>query len=417
MKHSHRSAAPLWTRDFTIITLGSVVSMLGNSMAGFALSLLVLDYTGSSLLYAIYLVVYTLPQIIMPIFSGAILDRFSRKKAIYTLDYLSGALYLLLAALLWRGWFSFPVFALACFVIGSVNSIYLVAYESFYPMLISEGNYSRAYAIAGVLETLSALMIPAANFAYDAVGVGPLMLFISAIFLLAATMETQIRAKEDYIESQKQTAVFRAGKQMLVDIKEGFCYLAGERGLLIIAIYFIFMSLSGGASLVITLPYFKSAYENGAMLYSIIAGLSTVGRGVGGALHYFFKIPARRKYAIALSIYVAMSLLEAVYLYTALPVMAVMSFLLGMCGVTTYTIRISATQSYVPNEKKGRFNGAFNMLNTVGTLSAQLLAGALATVVDQRLVLVGFVLLNGLAALVIIGGGKKHVEAIYNTDQ
>ena len=49
--------SPLWTRDFTIITLGSVISMLGNSMSGFALSLLVLDYTGSNLLYAIYPIV------------------------------------------------------------------------------------------------------------------------------------------------------------------------------------------------------------------------------------------------------------------------------------------------------------------------------------------------------------------------
>ncbi len=37
----------LWTRDFTIITLGTVVSMLGNAVSGFAISLLVLDYTGS----------------------------------------------------------------------------------------------------------------------------------------------------------------------------------------------------------------------------------------------------------------------------------------------------------------------------------------------------------------------------------
>ena len=35
----------LWTRDFTIITLGSVVSMIGNSLSGFAMSLMVLDYT------------------------------------------------------------------------------------------------------------------------------------------------------------------------------------------------------------------------------------------------------------------------------------------------------------------------------------------------------------------------------------
>ena len=53
------AVAPLWTRDFTIITLGSVVSMLGNAMSGFALSLLVLDYTESSLLYAIYIATFT----------------------------------------------------------------------------------------------------------------------------------------------------------------------------------------------------------------------------------------------------------------------------------------------------------------------------------------------------------------------
>ena len=46
-------SSQLWTRDFTIITLGSVVSMIGSSIAGFALGLLVLDYTGSTFLYAL----------------------------------------------------------------------------------------------------------------------------------------------------------------------------------------------------------------------------------------------------------------------------------------------------------------------------------------------------------------------------
>lgn len=156
--------SPLWTRDFTIITLGSVISMLGNSMSGFALSLLVLDYTGSNLLYAIYIATFTLPQIVMPIFSGAILDRFSRKKTIYTLDFLSSGVYLVAALILSRGWFSFPMLAVFCFIIGSINSIYYVAYDSFYPLLISEGNYSKAYSIASVLETLSALIIPIATY-------------------------------------------------------------------------------------------------------------------------------------------------------------------------------------------------------------------------------------------------------------
>ena len=105
-----KKTLPLWTRDFTIITLGSVVSMFGNSMSGFAMSLMVLDISESTLLYSIYIAMFTLPQLFMPILSGALLDRFSRKKTIYTLDFASAFLYLLMAAILAAGWFSFPLF-------------------------------------------------------------------------------------------------------------------------------------------------------------------------------------------------------------------------------------------------------------------------------------------------------------------
>ena len=190
------AVAPLWTRDFTIITLGSVVSMLGNAMSGFALSLLVLDYTESSLLYAIYIATFTAPQIIAPIFSGAILDRFSRKRTIYTLDFISAGIYAMAAFILSRGWFSFPVLAVWCFIIGTINSVYMVAYESFYPMLITEGNYSKAYSIASVLETLSAVMIPISTYVYNKVGIAPLLGINAVCFLTAAIAETQIRAEE-----------------------------------------------------------------------------------------------------------------------------------------------------------------------------------------------------------------------------
>ena len=73
MESTEKTLSPLWTRDFTIITLGSVVSMLGNSLSGFAMSLMVLDISQSTLLYAIYIAMYTLPQLIVPIISGAVL--------------------------------------------------------------------------------------------------------------------------------------------------------------------------------------------------------------------------------------------------------------------------------------------------------------------------------------------------------
>ena len=410
---------PLWTRDFTILTLGSVVSMLGNAMSGFAMSLMVLDISGSTLLYAVYIAMYTVPQIIMPVFSGAVLDRFSRKKTIYTLDFISAGLYALMAVILTTGWFSFPVFMIYCFLLGSIESIYMVAYESFYPLLISEGNYQKAYSIASVLETLSAVMIPVSTFMYNRIGLAPLLGANSICFFVAAVLETRIRKDEKYIETQKQTVSAELGhvRQMFRDTKEGFRYLLTEKGLLAIAVYFGFSAFSMGVSSVITLPYFKGTFENGEYIYMLVWGMSLAGRAIGGAIHYKLHIPVRLKYGIALAVYIAISVFEGVYLFFPIPVMMGLCFLIGIGGVTSYTIRISATQSYVPDEKKGRFNGVFNMLNTVGALVGEIVAGLLTLIMPERIVLMSALLLCALSAALVIGGGHKHVARIYNRQQ
>ena len=415
------SGAPrLWTRDFTILTLGSMVSLLGNAISGFSMSLLVLDYTQSPFLYAIYIAVYTLPQVVMPVFSGALLDRFSRRRMIYTLDFISAALYAVAAFVLGKGWFSFPLLAFYCFLIGSINSIYTVAYQSFYPLLISEGNYSKAYSISSVLETLAVLMVPVATFAYNQVGIAPLLGVNAVLFAIAATVETQIRADEKYIETQRQ-ALEEAGKPsrhlLLSDIRDGFVYLRSEPGLTAIVIYFAISSFANGAATVITLPYFKSTFQNGEYIFMLVWGMALVGRAVGGAFHYRKKIPTNRKFTIALAVYVAIALLEGSYFYFTIPVMMAMMFCTGLMGVTSYTIRISATQSYVPDEKKGRFNGAFNMLNTVGSFLGELSAGALTKLIPQRAVVSSYMGLLIVAAMAIIGGRRRHVAPIYNTHQ
>ena len=419
MNENGNTPRPLWTRDFTIITLGSVVSMLGNALSGFAMSLMVLDISKSTLLYAIYIAMYTLPQLFMPIVSGAILDRFSRKRTIYSLDFLSAFLYALMAAILATGWFSFPFFAVYCFLLGSIQSTYMVAYESFYPLLISEGNFQKAYSIASVLETFSAVMVPVSAFLYRKIGLSPLLAINALCFLIAAIMETQIRADERYLVTQRETRDhdIKASKQMLRDIREGFAYLRSEKGLLAIALYFAFSAITGGVSTVIVLPWFKSVYENGEYLYMLVWGMALVGRAIGGMVHYRVNIPPQYRYRTALTVYIVISVLEGVYLFTPIPVMMALCFIVGVGGITSYTIRVSATQSYVLDERKGRFNGAFNMISTAGALLGEVLAGGLTLLLPERVVLLGAMLLCALAAIVFIGGGREHVAYIYNRTQ
>lgn len=405
----------LWTRDYSIITLGSVVSMLGNSMAGFAMSLFVLDFTESTLYYAIYIFLYTLPQIAAPMIAGPLMDRFSRRKTIYLLDFTSSVLYLFLAGLLYFKLFNFGIFALMTFVIGTIHSVYTVAFESFYPMLISEGNYSKAYSVLSTLETFTMVIIPVATFMYKTVGMQPLLLINSAFFLVAAIFETRISDVER-ARGTLTTEHYNA-RRYLEDTKEGVRYLFNEKGLLRITLYFCFMFLASGASQVITLPWFRANYSDGEYVYMSVWGLMVLGRVLGGMLHYRLRLPTAKKFAIAFVVYIAVSVLEGGYLYLPLQLMRVTCFFIGILGVTSYNIRISATQAYVPDERKGRFNGIFLMLTTVGMLLGELFAGLMTAFLSMRLVLSLFMGISALAAVVIIGGGKAHVEKIYNRQQ
>lgn len=408
----------LWTKDFTIITVGSVISMLGSSLSGFAMSLLVLDYTGSTFLFALYNVIYMVPYLIVPVLCGPFLDRFSRKKTIYTLDFITAGFYVLFICTIKFGFFNFGVLAVGCFILGTIGSIYTVAYDSFYPMLITEGNYSKAYSVASTLETLTMVMVPISAFIYNRTGIIPLFICDAVSYLIAAIMETQITADEKYIALRKieQNVNKNPLGQFATDFKEGLSYLFNEKGLLAVTIYFTFSAFAGGVSNSVTLPYFKDTFKNGEYIYTLVWGMSSVGRAIGGGIHYKLKLPQDKKYSIAFTVYILLAVLEGTYLFTNIPIMMVMCFAVGILGVTSYNIRIAATQRYVPDERKGRFNGTFNTLNSAGSLIGQLIAGAAAEFLPIRAIIGGSNLLILFAAVIFIGGYRNHVAKIYNSE-
>jgi len=453
----------LWTRDFTIISIGSFISMCGNTIISFALGLLVLDYTKSVFLYAIYMITYTLPMIIMPVIAGPFLDKFSRRKVMYTLDFLSALLFVLSSLLLWNDFFNYPLLIIGCLLLGSIDSIYKVSYDSFYPLLITEGNYQKAYSIGSTIESLTALMIPVSAILYNIIGIVPLFMVNAVSFFIVAVAETQIKVREEYSEEDivdlrevdkpehieeckeadkdvdgatfieinreverseyrevckdvskevKHEAFTR--KQYIRDLKDGIMYLKEEKGLLAIAVYYFFSSVSGGASKVIELPFFKANYISGEYIYMYVWGFALLGRIIGGALQYRLNIPSQKKFKVAILVYMIISVLGGIYLFLPLHIMMTMCFIIGFSGVISYNIRVSSTQSYVPNQKKGRFNGAFHFLETSGILLGELLSGVMVNWINDRVVLFIFMSITFLSVIVIMGSHKIKVAAIYN---
>ena len=410
----------LWTKNFTIITLGSAVSMLGNMVAGFAIGLLVLEKTDSTFLYSLFMIFYNMPKVIAPLMAGPVVDRFSRRKIIYTLDFISATIYMGMFLVLNADFFNFFALLVVCLVIGSIDGIYTVAYESFYPNLITKGNFRKAYSISSMLMPLASFMTPVASMVYNMLGtLAPLFLFNSITFLVAAICETQIKHTEDGREGKLSSGV----KNYIEDFREGLKYIKGEKALIVITSYFFICNMAGGVMNTLLLPFFKNNAHlfshipiDVITLYTLITTTGLAGRFTGGLIHYKYKYPASKKFLISICVYFTYSICDGFKLWLPVPLMFVIFFFVGIISVTSFNIRISATQSYVPDTVRGRFNGTFQMITTMGTLTGQLVAGSLGEFLPERTILIGMTAVNLTAITLTMFRHREDVKPLYNRD-
>ena len=400
----------LWTRDFTILTIGSVISIFGNALAGFAINLMVLDYSNSVFLFMLYMVVFNLPKLIMPMLAGPLLDSFSRRKTIYLLEFISAAMYFILFFILSGGYFNYIFLLAMSFTLGIIDSTYIVAFDSLFPVMVSEGNFRKAYSVSSMITPLSTVVLPFAAFLYDRVGVGQILIYSASAFFIAACIETQMRANETHLRKKMEKYDISEFKTSFI---EGVKYIRGEKGLLVITAYF-FVAMFAWSSQTLILPFFKNTPHLGVMLYSIVMSLIVLGRFVGGAVQYKIDFPKEKKFIIAITVYLTLCFIEMGYLFTPIYVLATLGFISGLLSVTSYNIRISTTQSYVPDAKRARFNGTFHMIMNAGTILGQLIAGVLADIIPIRAVIIIYQGICLIAVFGIIWRGRDHVIPIYN---
>lgn len=89
-----KSGQKLFTRNFTFLILGQVSSLIGNYTLKFALSMYILEQTGSASVYAGLMAVSLIPMILLSPFGGILADRANRRNIMVTLDTLSGIIVL-----------------------------------------------------------------------------------------------------------------------------------------------------------------------------------------------------------------------------------------------------------------------------------------------------------------------------------
>ena len=404
------NAPTLWSRNFTIITIGTIISAIGGVGINFAIGVLIFDETQSTMLTAIFAAVSMIPHFVLPMIVGPFIDRFPRRKIIYLSDFFMSALFLGIAWITRDGYFNYLFYMAMSLILGVNGVLYSITYESFFPELIPAGHIQKGYTVSSLIYPLSSvLVLPIASWVFKEFGVGFLFFAEAILLFTAAVFETQIKIVEHHVAHAKPN---EGMKHML---KEALSYLKDEQGLRSVFIYFFFLMMAGEGLNVLLYPYLQqTAGVDAKTMFSFLMSASTAGRLVGGIAHYVYKIPAKKRFMIAAIVYFTLNFLNGSLLFFSYSIMLGMQFLIGFLSINSFNIRMSATQSYVPPEKRGRINGFYHILTTVGMLIGRLLTGYLGETFAYPSIVLGLNLMSLIAFAIIIMGNRKSIAAVYN---
>ena len=172
--------------------------------------------------------------------------------------------------------------------------------------------------------------------------------------------------------------------------------------------------MAGQAIDVLLYPFFENSPNLDVKQYALLVSFATAGRMFGGMLHYVSKIKAEKRFMIAAIVYFSLNFLNGSLLFLNYISMLIIQFIIGILSINSYNIRMSAVQSYVPTEKRGRVNGIFHIMTTIGMLIGRLLSGYLGELFDYQYIVLGMNIMSLLAFVFIVLKNRVSIAQVYN---
>lgn len=179
----------LFTRNFTFLILGQVSSLIGNFSLKFALSMYILEQTGSASVFAGLLAAALLPTILLSPFGGILADRANRRNIMVALDFLSGLSVLIagFAVPSEHDIFAIGTLLLILSVLGAFES---PTVQACIPQMLSGDNIIKGNAIVSQVASIASLITPfLGSIFYTVLGIRPVFYTTSICFFVTAFLE------------------------------------------------------------------------------------------------------------------------------------------------------------------------------------------------------------------------------------
>ena len=417
------SKRPTGMFGFTIVWIGQIVSLLGTSMTGFAMTIWAYEKTNSATALALVGFFFVAPMLIVSPFAGALVDRHNRKLMMMVSDIASGIATLIILILFVTGklqiWHLFITSAFQ----GIFQSFQWPAYSAAISTMIPKQHYGRANGMLSLADTASNIFAPIlAGSLLGIIGVPGILLIDLATFIFAIGALLFVHIPQPRITEEGR----QAQGNIFKEAGFGFRYILSRPPLLALQLVFLtgnfFIGIPGAVQAAMILANTGSSEK--ALAYVNSAG--AIGGVVGGLVMSAWGGPKRRVHAVLMGWFVA-SILGRILMGFAhsIPVWAVATFL-GVFFVPIINGSNQAIwQAKVPPDLQGKVFSIRRLIAWFVTPLAMLIAGPISDRLLEPAMrdphsllgmslgpLVGTGPGRGMALLFIIGGGLAALVGI-----
>lgn len=179
----------LFSRDFTLVVIGQIISLFGNAILRFALPLYLLDLSGSPALFGLCSALSFVPMIALTPVGGIVADRVNKQRIMVVLDFSTCALVAAFAFAVGRLPL-IPLLILTLMLLYGISGAYQPAVQASLPLLCAGDNLLSGNAVINQVSALSGLLGPAVgSVLYSAFGLKPILAVAAACFFGSAVME------------------------------------------------------------------------------------------------------------------------------------------------------------------------------------------------------------------------------------
>lgn len=363
-------------RQFTILWLGQIASMLGSAMTWFAFTIWAWEKTGQVTALA-YISFFTfLPTILFTPIAGTLVDRWNRKWVMALSD-MATALGTLVALILFL---SNGLEIWHVYIIGAVTGFFTAfqypAYTAAVTTMLPKEQYTRAEGMLGLIPAISTVFGPM---------VGAILLSIYGMaFIMTIDLITFLAAFATllwvHVPQPKISAVgVQSRGSLWQETRFGFDYIRKHAGLFSLVKMFMAVNffIAIGATLLAPMVLSKSA--NNEVSLATVQTIGALGGIAGGVLLSVWGGPKRRIQGILIGgVGACLFGITWLGLSTQLLFWAIGSFFFAFFEPFVEGINLSIWQSKVEADVQGRVLSARHLMAQIPYLLGVLASGFLA---------------------------------------